>query len=237
VIDDRQGTNMLAITESGNLAQVRRELTSGDLNVGDFVDYGAFNPFAAEIVPGITPKWHLIETRPNHERIAAAHLVARRFGVFIPESELTVVRRGRKYETTRLMFTGYLFIFVWDILKHQRRIESCPGVARIMRRIDEHDHPPAVISDGTIDQIRAVENGERPLPEIMLPPEISRPKSKKKNKKKYKLRKKDKELHAAPAQNDNDIVACYAWSPFQQDLKTLDADGRNQTLRKALGLS
>jgi transcription antitermination factor NusG len=229
---------MLAITESGNLALVRRELISGGgLNVGDFVDYGAFNPFAAEIVPGITPKWHLIETRPNHERIAAAHLIARRFGIFIPESELTVVRRGRKYETTRLMFTGYLFIFVWDILKHERRIESCPGVARIMRRVDDRGNHPAVISDKTIDEIRAVENGQRPLPAIMLPPEISRPKSKKKNKKKYKLRKKDKELHASPPQNDNDIVACYAWSPFQQDLKTLCDEGRNQSLRKALGLS
>lgn len=225
---------MLAITENGNLAEVRRELTKDGWNIGDFVDYGAFNPHAAEIVPGITPLWHLIETHPNQERTAAGHLIARRFGVFIPETEEDLVRRGRKLHVTRPMFSGYIFVFVWSVMKHINRIESCPGVARIIFVDDEPDRPrrPAVISDKKIDEIRAVENSKRPLPMIMLDenPDISK-------KKKVRRRNTPKTERERQIERGNDVMCCRPWSAFQDSLLTLDSDGRNHALLNALGLS
>lgn len=225
---------MLMPVDKNNLMQVREDLKSDGLHIGDIVDYGAFNPLVAEMVPGISPAWHLIETHPNQELTAAAHLIARRFGVFVPEAELDIVRRGRKRHITRLLFTGYVFVFVWSVLYHRDRIEACPGVKRIINiTMPDGTEQPAEVTDEQIDVIRAVENGHRPLPAILLPADISRPKSKKK----HKSRKKNKGLVKVDPQRDDDIVACYAWSPFQRDLLTLDERGRNQALRKALGLS
>jgi transcription antitermination factor NusG len=225
---------MLMAAEKGNLDQVRSALR-GDLAVGDLVDYSPMNPWSAELVPGAMPQWHVLETYPNNERMAAAHLVARRFGMFVPEIEETIVLRGRKVDRVRLLFRGYIFVFVWDILRHQRRIESIPGVLRIMFvETSVGRKRPAVISDAKIDEIRAVENGERPLPTIMFPDEPSLPK------KKGRYRKNEKrlyELQRAQWERDNEVVACQSWSPFQDSLSTLDEEGRNQTLRKALGIA
>jgi transcriptional antiterminator NusG len=225
---------MLMAVEKGNLQQVRAAL-HGELKIGDIVDYSPLASRAAELVPGAEPHWHVIETHPNGEATAAGHLIARRFGIFVPEIEETIIRRGRKIDVKRLMFRGYIFVFVWDILSHQRRIESVPGVARIMyvetaggRKL------PAVISDKKIDEIRAVENRERPLPEIMMPEQIGMPKKKGRWK---KIQKKLYELQRAQWEHDNEVVGCSPWSAFQDGLMTLDADGRNQTLRKALQLA
>lgn len=232
--------------EKGNLEDVRAAL-GRDLEIGDIVDYTPSNPTFAELVPDASPRWHLIETHPNQERTAAAHLVARRFGVFIPEIEEDVVRRGRKYHQTRLMFTGYIFVFVWDIMRHSSRIKAIPGVARIMlSRMETRpavvvdgqekypavfDDVPAIISDRKIDEIRAVENSKRPL--LLTSDEEVTGKRKKKGRRWSKLQKTAAEKER---ERDNEIIACRAWSPFQDSLLTLDAGGRNQTLLNALSL-
>jgi transcription antitermination factor NusG len=214
----------------GNLAQVRKDLND-NYHVGDIVDYSPFNPLSAELVPGISPAWYLIESYPNHERIAASHLIARRFGMFVPETEETIVRRGRKLDVTRLMFTGYLFVFVWDIDRHAHRIQSCPGVSRIVLTSDGEKTWPAVIKDQTIDQIRAVENTLRPLPQLMVDGMVSG------KKKKPRWRKKNKDPSELQAERDCEIVACRPWSAFQDSLIALDTNGRNHALLNALGLS
>lgn len=195
----------------GNLAEVRRQLA-----IGDIVDDCA-SSLSAELLPDITATWHLVETHPSSERKAAEYLIARRFGVYIPEIEETVVRRGRKFDRKSLMFTGYIFVFVWDVLKHQSRIEAVPGVARLMLVDGER---PAVISDEIIDQIRAVENSKRPIPGFANG-----------TTKKKRWRKSQKE------QDHWEIVSTRAWSPFLDNLNTIDSNGRNQALWKALGLS
>lgn len=217
----------------GNLEQVRAAL-AGDLAIGDIVDYSPVNTRLAEIMPGAVPQWHVVETHPNSERTAAAHLVARRFGIMVPEIEETILRRGRKIDVTRLMFRSYIFIFVWDIMAHQRRIQSVPGVSRIMYVETVRGKRPAVISDAMVDEIRAVENGKRPLPAVMIPEEIAPPK------KKGRWTKKEKrayELQRAQWERNNEVVACRPWSAFQDCLLTLDEEGRNQTLRNALQLA
>jgi hypothetical protein len=237
---------MLMGNEKGNMADVRAAL-GRDLEIGDIVDYTPFNSALAEMVPNFSPHWHIIETHPNGERTAAAHLVARRFGVFIPEIEDSVVKRGRKFDRTRLMFTGYIFVFVWDVMRHLSRIETIPGVARVMHSLvetrpavmdergwaeiypAEFEERPLVISDLIIDEIRAVENEQRPLKVIMDNGMIQT------KKKKGRWRKWLKQLEDP---RDNDIVAVRPWSAFQDGLRTaVDNEARNQTLLKALSLT
>lgn len=204
----------------GNLADVRAAL-GRDLEIGDIVDRSPSNPLVAEIYSGVTPRWHVIETHPSREKTAAAHLVARRFGVFVPEKEETIVRRGRKVDQTTLLFRGYVFVFVWDIMEHMRRIMAVPGVMRPIYLEDAFGRrKPAVLTDEQVDQIRAVENTERPLKAIMVD-ELAKPKGRMNHRQKmlYKLARE-------MAKSDNEIVGCHAWSPFQQELLTLDGDGQ-----------
>jgi transcriptional antiterminator NusG len=192
---------------------------------------------SAEIVPGVEPHWYVIEVAPNRERTVAAHLIARRFGIFIPETEEVLIRRGRKVDVARLMFTGYVFVFVWDMGRHLGRIESIPGVARIMRKPTSDSEAfgaPRIVSDYQIDQIRAVENTKRPLFAAI----VEEVEPKKKKRRWRKSRKDAKELASELAdERDNDIMLVRSWSPFQDSLMTLDSDGRNGALLNALGLS
>ncbi|MBR0687331.1 transcription termination/antitermination NusG family protein [Bradyrhizobium manausense] len=182
-----------------------------------------FDPRNAQIVAGKTPKWHLLEVYEPAQRDVADQLAERRFGVFVPRKEEIAVSRGRKFSRKQWLFPGYVFVFVWDIEQHWSLISATPGVSRIMAsapRIDVNDpsHTPhglpnaLVIDDVVIDKIRAVENGEQPQPS-------------------RKRRNRGKNKH------DDEVVATYPWSPFPDRWWMLDSEGRNQTLRQALGLS
>jgi transcription antitermination factor NusG len=206
------------------------------LEVGDIIDHSPSNPTLAEIIPGKTPAWYVIETHPNRERTAAAHLIARRFGVFVPEKEQTLIIRGRKVEQTVLMFRNYIFVFVWDIRQHIHKINAVPGVMRVLfvQQGEGREPKPAVLSDEKIDQIRAVENRERPLPAIIIPEHMLMPK------KKGRWKKNQKALYALQQEQlkrDSEVVRCRPWSAFEDGIMSLDDDTRNQTLRNALGLA
>jgi transcription antitermination factor NusG len=104
-------------------------------------------PYCAEIVPGIRPSWYALQTAPGHENVAAAHLAGRRFGVFVP-TFLEPVSTKR-----RVLFPRHIFVFVWDVLKHWRRIHACPGVVGVLT-IDER---PIVVSDAAIERMHMIE--------------------------------------------------------------------------------
>lgn len=218
---------MLMMTNKGNLDQIRAELQ--DWRVGDIVDHEPQSQLNAEIVAGVEPKWHVLETLPNHERTVASHLIARRFGMFVPETEEDIIRRGRKIHVTRLMFTGYVFVFVWDIKAHADRLMMIPGVSRLMCHpgIDGGFPQPVSLSDAVIDKIRAVENTKRPL--TLVFDDIEENVSKKKRKNRWRRK--------AKSQTKLEIVNVRPWDAFQDAIATLDSDGRNQTLMHALGLS
>lgn len=145
-------------TKLGNLARVYHDL-SANREREDFIRRAdeRRGPLDAEIVDGRSPSWHALATVPTHERIAAGHLIGRRFGVYLPESEREVISRGRRRVLRRLLLPGYLLIFVWDVVRHLRRIEACPGVLRVITSGER----PVVIEDALIDRIRAAENSER----------------------------------------------------------------------------
>jgi len=185
--------------------------------------YGARN---AELVPGLTPAWYVIETYPQCERDVADELAGRGFGIFTPEVEETVVRRGRKIDRKVLMFTRYIFVFTWLTDRNYSLIASTEGVFRF---VTVAERKPAVVSDVAIDILRMVENGKRPFAVIFddeVPPEHLS--------KKARRRWKPKPRVFNPK---TDIKCVRAWSAFADGLVALDSEGRNQTLRKALGLA
>src|SRR4051812_7982600 len=76
----------------------------------------------AELAVGVTPAWYVIETYSHRERKVADELIERRFGIFVPEIEETIVRRGRSIDRKSLMFTSYIFVFMWLTAENYTRV-------------------------------------------------------------------------------------------------------------------
>lgn len=186
------------------------------------IDYGyalgRHHGLQAEIRSGHTPQWHVLVTVPGQERIAAAHLSGRRFGIYLPEIEI-----DDKSKTIEPMFRGYLFVFVWDIDFHWRRILACPGVVEIL----QVDGQPAVLPSHEIDRIRSIENENRPLRASLE--SVAKPKKRHRGYHKSK----QKQSHAF---TESEIISVRTWSAFTDGINRLDAEARTTVLERALGL-
>lgn len=117
-----------------------------------------YDPRNAEVLPG-EPAWYVIEVWPNKEMVAKAKLAERQFGIYVPMSAAKVVKRGRVVTEASLMFPGYIFAFVWDVLQHRSRIEQIDGVHRVILDING---VPLPITDEEVARIRALENVMQP---------------------------------------------------------------------------
>jgi transcription antitermination factor NusG len=116
-------------------------------------------PFAAQIIPTCSASWHLVQTVPSREPAAAWHLAERQFGIYLPVfGRDGVLAKSGPVRAGKPLFPGYLFVFVWDVMAHWRRITECPGVARIVMEAAR----PVVVPDSVIDDIQVLEalNGE-----------------------------------------------------------------------------
>lgn len=193
--------------------------------------YGLRN---AEIIEGKTPEWHVVEVYASAQVDVADELEKHRFGIYVPEVDETVVRRGRKIDRRVPMFSGYIFVFMWYSDQHWQFITSTPGVMGIV----------GALTDAEIDIVREIENRDRPVI-IDLPsaePDLEPvPRKRSKSKRRWKKQKALRAKAAKPkiiTEQDlrNEIITTRAWSAFD-DVIELDSEGRNQTLRKALGLS
>ncbi len=176
----------------------------------------------AELLPDVDPHWYLVEVYPGAERRVADEMVGRRFGIYIPEFEETVMRRGRQVDRVELMFPGYIFVFVWDVIEHRSRIEAINGV---MRLIMDVNGVPLGLTDREIDQIRSIENQHRPVQLEEFEVEAELPAKKRRRRRKR-----------AVVKVLDEVVATRAWSVFRDGLTAVDSEVRNQTLQKALGL-
>lgn len=114
-------------------------------------------PYAAEIVPGTEPQWHLLRVVPGREAAAAAHLVARRFGIYLPMFRMYRMRHGRRVMHSRVMFPGYVFLFVWDEERHRRRINACPYVRGL---VFDCAGRPVVVPDQVVRDLQVIEYRE-----------------------------------------------------------------------------
>lgn len=137
-------------------------------------------PLDAEILVDCSPCWHILKIVPANERRAQVQLVARKFGVYLPTF------RDKKTKRVKLLVPGYLFLFVWDVKFHWKRIRSCEGVLGIM--LD--GGRPAIIDDEEIERLQAREN------ERMLTIDRTRRRRRRRS------------------QHDNDAVAVHSWSAF-----------------------
>lgn len=125
-------------------------------------EYALAHPLNAQIVVDCTPRWHVVITRPGEEGIASGHLIGRRFGVYQPmETRQYPACRGRAaYSRNLPLFRGYLFVFVWDINAHVRRIMACPGISRVLC----DGSRAAVVPDRLINELQAREAGMTAIP-------------------------------------------------------------------------
>lgn len=178
-------------------------------------------PLDAELRPngGGEPHghWWAVTTMPNHEGIAGAYLIARRFGIYLPQFPQTQIRRGRKIDYTRNMLPGYIFVYVWDIARHWRRILAIPGVTGML---------PRIVPDHMIDTLRAEEN--KLNPEYVMEEVIY-----------YRKRRKKQQQHVVQRRtqvNPDDIVSVHAKS-YWTGIETMNEQQRESLLHKALGLN
>ncbi len=179
---------------------------------------------SAEITTG-TPAWYVVETYGQCERSVADELVARRFGIFVPEIEETVVRRGRMIDRKALMFTRYIFVFTWLNDQNYSLIKNTKDVFRFIATAE--GNKPLVVTDEEIDMLRRMENRKRPFTVVFddnEPPAFLS--------KKARTRWKPRVFNAK-----RDILRVRAWSAFDDGFTALDSAQRNQTLEKALGLA
>lgn len=168
-------------------------------------------PLDAEIIEGLTPRWHILQTAPCREHDAAKYLSERKFGVYLPYyGERTKNRFGKPNYVVHTMFPGYLFVFVWDIMEHKRRILACPGVSAIVYFAGE----PFIVPDVEINRIQTGE--------FLLEYEEGL-----KPKKKKRRHRSDEFVPLEITVASLDII---------HGNETLDGQTRNLVLRKALGL-
>lgn len=178
----------------------------------------------AEVYPDVSPHWHVVTVLPGQERTAAGDMSERCFGVYLPESEHTEVRRGRKVDLKRLMLPGYVFVYVWDVDRHVNRIRACEGVRGLLFI----NGKVAVIPDPLIDRIRAVENYYRPLKGLITSAETT-----KKPKRCWRKQRRDDDRAESW---DNEVISVHSYSPFLEELRS-SANGELSTFHKALGLT
>ena len=111
-------------------------------------------PYYAEISSHQTPHWHILRIAPGAENKATDALADRGIGVFLPKF-VTGARLVMPHEVVdlsdKLMFPGRVFVFVWDVLAHWRRIMACPGVHGIMCTGSER---PIVVPDDHMRRIQ-----------------------------------------------------------------------------------
>lgn len=173
-------------------------------------------PYMAELVPECSARWHVITTAPMSETTAAKHLVDRGFGVYIPTFNRTRMVRGQLRDLNISLFPGHIFLFVWDILRHWRRIRACPGVVSIMTT----DERPVVVDDVIIDQMQAIEFNNI----VLLPA-------------KAKRRRRRREEGPAPDDMPDNKFVSITTKSYWTGIEKLDNNGRNSVLYKALGLT
>lgn len=170
-------------------------------------------PIEAEICQCCRPAWYIVRTEPNRENTAAAHLVARRFGIYIPELTVRIDVNGRAVTRSERMFPGYILLFAWDIESHRRRIEACPGAVGILR----HASGKAVqLADEDVNHIQHQEafsalSGHE----------------------KRQTRRRRAEIFN---QEIPDLAIRVSCKSYWADMRAIDSSGRIAIFRRALGL-
>lgn len=102
----------------------------------------------------IGPRWYVVQTQPNAERKADAHLVRQGFQTYLPRY-LKRRRHARRIDIVSApLFPRYMFVTVDIATQRWRAIHSTIGVARMVCNGDE----PAPVPMGIVEQLKAGED-------------------------------------------------------------------------------
>ena len=107
----------------------------------------AFDPRDAEI-DGTWVRWYVVSI---FSRDAEVELAKRRFGIFVPAFEETLISRGRKVDRYVPLVPGYVFVLLWETDANWSRVANTRGVDKIL----------GWVSDKEIDQLRFLEGCEQ----------------------------------------------------------------------------
>lgn len=186
-------------------------------------------PYRAEIVPDCSPSWHLVRSAPSLESRAAKRLMDRGFGVYLPMIREYRVSRGRKVRHSELFFPGYVFLFVWDVKKHWRRIKSCSGVQGVVC-VDEQ---PIVVPDSVINKLQGLEmiQDDDTWKGLATVVDVKEKKPKRRWRRTPKVLKGEPEEHPSSAVELTSSTRSY-WNDFE----SVDSETRLGALHTALGL-
>jgi transcription antitermination factor NusG len=102
--------------------------------------------------------WGVVQVQPMCERRALLHLGWQGFDTYAPRERVTHVRHGIKTNTSRLLFSRY--VFVW-IAEQWHQLFSTIGISRLLMT----GETPSRLPDGLVEQLRSRErNGLIQLP-------------------------------------------------------------------------
>lgn len=77
--------------------------------------------------------WYLAQSKPNQEHLAARRLGRLGIDVFVPLQMRTQRWRGRLRQVTAPVFPGYVFLGLDPARPQWRRVNSTPGITRLVR--------------------------------------------------------------------------------------------------------
>ena len=106
------------------------------------------------------PRWHVVWTRSNCERLVADQLTARGFDLFLPEMDAWTRSAGQRRRQRLPMFRGYLF------LRHAMDKAAYIAVSQafgLVRMLGEGWDRLATVPDAEIDALQRVVHARVPV--------------------------------------------------------------------------
>jgi transcription antitermination factor NusG len=104
-------------------------------------------------MPGLTggtPRWHVLFTRNQHEKLAAWSLTSKNFDVYLPLYSSLRRWQDRFKSISLPLFPGY--VFVKEGMDRQVEILTTPGVVQIVG----WGGNPAVVADAEIESVKRI---------------------------------------------------------------------------------
>jgi transcription antitermination factor NusG len=107
-----------------------------------------YDPRDAELAEGAAVRWYVVSI---FSRDAEIQLTRRRFGIFVPATEETVIVRGRKVTRHVPLVAGYVFVLLWETDANWLRVAKTAGVDKIL----------GWVSDVEVEKLRWQESCEQ----------------------------------------------------------------------------
>ena len=98
--------------------------------------------------------WYAVQTQPNRENLAVAHLERQGFNVWLPRIERIIKHARQAKSVRRPLFPGYLFVNLDLETARWRAINGTVGVSRIV----SFGQLPSVVDSAFMTALKAMEN-------------------------------------------------------------------------------